>query len=375
MIFTKEIDTDRPIPVYNNQVITYYDELPGNAVKSIITVGAKTFTLYPDQFSNFYFNFREVFMAVIQTDYLVDSLDLSSAWLHTLQPGYLEQLVNIEIQDDLDNVEDVNITYKLWRAALQLEEYRASKHIKNTDFVFVLAPSNVFTYIEGMPLDISIYSSAVRQVFIRRKNGGFAQDQPVLEPMTLQKGINRLVISRGDQDITFAGILGVFDGENQVTIIEDDGEGEYVRAEFTIIKKPCKKGPYIKWLNPYAGWSYYQFDGALAERSARSTGFINRDFEGLPNTVDQRSELGKESQESLSVVAYGIDQSELENLASLIDSPKVYRFIGTQGAQVSTDDWISESIGSAKVDIDHTNFQKHTMEFRLDKNPRNTIKI
>lgn len=375
MTFSISIDTDRPLPAYNNQVIKFTDDLAGAAVKATITVGSNIFVVFPDSFANFYFNFREVFKVLVQTDYLQDQLDITSGWIHNSQPGYVEQLVNIEIEDDATNTENQDITYKIWRAALQLEEYRAGNYIKSSDFIYILSPSSVVTYFDGLPLDISIYSDGERDVFLRRKDGGFVEDSPILEPLSLVKGINRITISTGSSDLLIAGIAAIYDGENVIEVIENDGEADYVRGEFTVIKKPSKCGPYLKWLNSYGGWSYYQFDGANTNRAGKSSGFINRDFDGLPNTDDQLSELGRDSQEEMNLVAYGISQSELPVIASLIDSPKVYRFIGTEGETVSLDDWISESIGNGKVQIDSSIRDRHIVEMDLEKNPRNTIRI
>ena len=122
---------------------------------------------------------------------------------------------------------------------------------------------------------------------------------------------------------------------------------------------------YFKWLNKYGGYSYWLFENTWSlDRSSKYTGELDRDTANLDEMFARTAQLGKESQDTIKVVAEHLNEEERGIVEGLVDSPKIYLFKGRPFSRSSARDWIEVTLKNTNVRL--KNARQPLVNFAFD---------
>jgi len=351
IIFTHPIQQDRLRMAFNNDVIRFYSTSALVPKSCTISNGNNAMpfavTLYPDPENRFFFNFRPYVSALINTRNFEDALQTEldpanpDSFVYNASEGMLLQMnvtITITFTDDSADAATHTLT---WLAGVQ----QLTNHVPlSTTNTYVLAPFKKGTanryylkYWQGYPFDASIYSF-IKPFSVLNETNLLSQ---VFNPLGL---VFRMVFSNGDDDETLEDVLPLVEGYNtlrlmaQTTATEDD---KFISLE----KVPYKCGVYLKWLNAMGGYSYWLFEDTYSiDRSTKQLGELDRDNANPEHTFARTTQVGKESQDTLKIVAELLTEDERSIVEGLLDSPKIYLFTGKPFAQNDYRNWVEVSL-------------------------------
>ena len=124
-------------------------------------------------------------------------------------------------------------------------------------------------------------------------------------------------------------------------------------------------GQFIKWINSQGQWSYWLFNCIhKRERKAKDLGDFNNDFFDVSETTDQFINIGKESQDNLTLIAERVDEHQQKVMRELIESPKVYYFAGLRYSLSAQNRWISCKMTSNKIAV--VDYKAKLFNYKLD---------
>jgi hypothetical protein len=160
-----------------------------------------------------------------------------------------------------------------------------------------------------------------------------------------------MVFSNGDDDETLEDILPLAEGYNTLRVMQLDTEADTDKF-ISLHKVPYKQGVYLKWLNALGGYSYWLFEDTYSiDRSTKQLGELDRDNDNLEDTFGRSIQIGKESQDSLKIIAELLTEDERRIVEGILDSPKIYLFTGKPFAQNGYRDWIEVSLKTTSARI------------------------
>lgn len=370
-----DFDPERLRMAYNNDVIRFGKSVPHHtALYSDINIGGVLVRLYPDPKGNFYFNFKPYAMALINTrdfeDTLVPGIEGGNAatFVYDFANGtVLSCEVSISMMTEEDGI--VESTYPLcWLAgAEQLDDNRIFLKTRS----YVLSPGQkhdrnrwYLKYWEGYPFDIPFYLHSKKLKLTNNSNG-------LAEEFTFDSLAARLVVSDGRTNTSIEDLLPLMSGYNDLHLDFDgeDGRDSYISLE----KIPSACGVYFKWLNRYGGYSYWLFENTYSvDRSSRSMGELDRDNENLEDTFARTSQIGRESRDTIRVVAELLTQDEVRLLEGILDSPKIYMFTGRPFSRNSYRDWIEVALKTGNARIKNPKQPQTNFTFDLELPERYT---
>ena len=352
--FVQPLEPERLRTAFNNDVVRFYTDLSAEPNHADVTLGTgPTIRLYPAPDGRFYFNFKPYVTTLINTSNFEDTLqteltvnDVTSFALPA--PGIALQLeVTINITAAYDVTDSATLTLNWLAATQQLGSYRALA----VEDVHVLTPhrtdaanGHYLKYWVGYPFDISFYSTP-GTLGITNQTNLLSQNIPLAE------GGTRLFFGDGRTDETLEDLLPLNDGFNTLQLLRT-GDADIKTQFITIEKEANCSGVYLKWFNAQGGYSYWLFaDTYSIDRSAKSLGELDRDFENLPDTFGRTTQTGRQSQDTVKIVAELLTPAQRDIVQNILESPKVYLFTGQPYSRSSYRDWIEVSVKTSAARI------------------------
>lgn len=345
VIFIKDISTTDNLMAFNNNVVTFYSNTTSKVVlNAVVTINTNDVVLYPSPTGNFYFNFKEYITSLINTNNFTDTVEpelssLDDTTLTYVGVGDFTDVITFRIYFTDETSETATRNLNFINGVEQLTSYK--KNESQTGSQIILSPlipqTNNHYYVkywEGFPFDVS---------FLDRD---YPDEDPNLEldnltnllsyPFLQKSTITRLFFCDGSTDETITDFLPMALGINEI---------QWLDKYLIVDKQDVCSGVYLKWLNQYGGWSYWNFGNIYRQnQTTRSKGEINTDFWNLSDTFSQTSEIGKDGGERITINSDNINENELSVLKSLLTSPKVYLFTGEPFSRASVNDWVEVKI-------------------------------
>lgn len=375
--FSKDIATDKLLLAYVNNVVEFSSDNILAKTKATITIGTSIKTLFPSPTGNFYLNFKDWITSLINVDNFADDLQadiVGDGYIYdwTIK-AYLNQTITFTIFFSDESFETDTRDVKWLSAYLQLEDFKIKYPIGNGLLnPVVLYPrkldANQISYVKywnGYPFDVSVYCQLESDLTILNQTN-------LLDLTFLSVNIiNRIVFSDGDTDTTIENALPLLDGFNTLKLTSNTLD-YYLLVEK--ISDSCS-GHYVKWVNELGGWSYWLFDKGNRNRKTKDLGELNNDFNNLEDTISPAIQIGKTSNDIITVTSDIINEDEKTLLESIIDSPKIYLFTGQPYAKANYNDWIEVSLNTTDFRIVNAKESLSKINFVFELPQRNTRKL
>jgi len=344
IVFTQDLSEQNILYSFNNNVIKY--SVTGFTVDvaySEIQIGTSpVIRIYPNPDGYFYFNFKDYINSLIYSKNFIDDLDIDMAtnefydWTSRI---LLTDSINIKAVNKKDNDQSITINPTFLSAYNQLTDYRKLVNF-NKDNFYILSPffdiadkKTTLKFWRGYPFDFSIYKGLVDEIDI---NGNVYE---------LDNLVSRFAITDGATNGSLDSILNI--GHNELQILDNSIHNLIHTLELELIDFKC--GNYFKWINRYGGWNYYLFSDSNIDRSTKELGEINNDFDNLENTTSKTLQMGKTSFDKITVDTETLTKEESLIIEDLIDSPKIYYFVGEPNAVNNFDDWVEVSLATSNA--------------------------
>lgn len=343
IVFTPAADAGRLYMAYNNHVMRFYSDTGTEISHCDITDGAQlNLRLYPDPNNRFYINLKPYVSALINSRSFNDTTNAElntatpEAFVYGFSNGTLLQLAltfTITFANSTTETATHNFT---WLAGV---EQVNDHHTFSKSGLYVLSPfrrlsanSYYLRYWQGYPFDMPLYATTQQVTLYNETN-------LLSATFGLANACSRLYFSDGRTDESLEDILPLIDGYNKLRLIQGttpSGNDKNILLE----KVPYKSGVYLKWLNKYGGYSYWLFEDTYSiDRSTKHLGEIGRDYDNLEDTGTRTWQMGKQSQDSIKIIAELLGEDQQRIVEGLLDSPKVYLFTGQPYSRSSLKDW------------------------------------
>jgi hypothetical protein len=375
--FTKDIATDKLLLAYVNNVVEFSSDNVLSKTKATISIGASIKTLFPSPIGTFYLNFKDWITSLINVDNFTDDLQadiIGSGYIYDwTSKAYLNNIITFTIFFSDESFETTTRDVKWLSAYLQLEDFKLKYPIGNSLLnPVVLSPrkldANQTSYVkywDGYPFDFTVYCANGSNLTIL--------NQTNLLDLTFTNvdTINRIVISDGDTSTTIEGDLPLMNGFNRLKLTSSSLD------YFLLLEKindSCE-GHYVKWINDSGGWSYWLFANGNRNRKAKDLGELNNDFSNLAGTISPTIQIGKASNDTITVTSDIINEDEKTLLESIIDSPKIYLFTGQPYSKANFNDWMELSLNTTDFRIVNAKEKLSKMNFVFELPQRNTRKL
>jgi hypothetical protein len=360
--FIQPIQENKLRMAFNNDVIRFKSDsvlVPAFAVITGLTGIAPR--LYPAPDGTFFINLMPYVSSLINTRSFNDTLqpDINgsnpNSFIYAFSDGtILQASVKFSITFADGTIESVTQSLTWLAAVQQIESYVLLDKTKT----YALAPlkigtadRNMIKYWQGYPFDIPFYSPGTS---ITIKNETNLLDATFTTPTPAF----RLVLSNGDDDETLENILPLADGFNKLKI-------DSRQCEFVINKVPYKCGMYLKWINPMGGYSYWLFEETHSiDRSSKQLGELDRDINGLEYAFNRAAQIGKDSQDTIRIVAELLTDNERRTVETILDSPKIYLFTGQPYSRNDFRNWVEVTLKTTSARI--KNAKRPITNFALD---------
>lgn len=366
IIFKSDINDSFLRFVINKSVLEFYTDSPFDALRATLTFSSSDQPKFvfksPD--NSFYYDLTEWFTELASIDGYTDTLntdiEASGSFYDWTQRTCLKG--NLEIKIEFSNSNTVEITNKeltFINGVIQLEDFKKRFPLQlPKENLIVLNPltvsSNYTTYAkywDGYPMDFCVYSEGSFVISNAQNNQTISH--------TPSGSVTRCFVSDGITDIGINEVLNLIYGTNRLSISKENG------ATFEILlnkNEGCRDdGHYVKWINSLGGYSYWLFERGQRDRTSKDEGDVNNDFYNAEDTISQTLQLGKTSNDTISVVALGVDEIENNLLSDLFDSPAVFLFIGERFDSNKANDWMGVKIKGTSTRI--KNYKKDNVNF------------
>ncbi|KGO88086.1 hypothetical protein Q765_03260 [Flavobacterium rivuli WB 3.3-2 = DSM 21788] len=377
--FVENIQESRLRMAYNNDVLRFFST-NNIAPKSceVRAVDAFTAVLYPDPGGAFYFNFKSFVTALINNSNFADTMEMSglirddpNSYIYPAPDMSLQLNVTFEITFVDNTVENVTFFLTYIAGVSQSGDYKTL----STEQSYVLTPFKTDTldrfylkYWQGYPFDIPFYSAA-EEITLRNDTNLLSQQ------FDLNDSTFRLILSDGDDDETLENLLPLIDGFNSIRII--DQYEDTVNDKFILLEKmPYKCGVYIKWINAMGGYNYWLFENTAAiDRTTRAIGEIENDFGNYFDTNNRVLQIGKDSQDTVKVIAETLTENETLIVSGITDSPKIYMFTGAPFSRNVYRDWVEITLKSTNMRIKNYKEKLNNVAFDFELPQRYTQRL
>lgn len=377
IVFTTPIDATRLHMAYNNHIVRFYGNA-GEPMYCDITGLNLSIRLYPNPAGQFFCNFKSYISALINrrgfadnTDPIIDSSEPSSFIYNFTQGTFLQMALTFKITY-ADSPPDYAGHVVSWLAGVEQIGSSMPLAVHNR---YVLSPfrklsgnSYFLKYWQGYPFDMQVYTSGITLRLYNETNLLSAQFS------VLGYG-DRIFFSDGRTDETLEDLLPLVEGFNKLRLMSSPS-GSVTDKYILLEKVPYKCGVYLKWLNKYGGYSYWLFENAYTlDRSTKYTGEIDRDTVNLDDAYTRTVQLGKESQDTMRIIADLLTEDERGIVEGILDSPKIYLFTGQPYARSSRKDWIEVSLKTTGARLKNAKQPLTNFTFDLELPQRYTQKL
>lgn len=391
--FVTDIDKDKLRMAYNNDILRFYSDAstPAQYADIILTEEGSilpetlqpfeyfSLRLYPNPKGQFYLNLQPYVAATLNTNNFEDSLQPSieaaspDSFTYDYSNGTaLSGILRIKITH-VGGSATTNSWALTWLAGAQQHgEY--SPYAKNT--FLLLSPSRKdnasewpIKYWQGYPFDFSFYLpysrlSLRRSIPLKNETNGLSQN------FTQEGSVNRLVFSDGRTDETLETVLPLAEGVNKLKFGFTQPKWAYVE------KVPYKCGVYLKWLNALGGYTYWLFEDTYAiDRSTKSLGEMDNDSNNIEYGFGRSISLGKQSQDTLKIIAELLSEDDRRIVEGILDSPKIYLFTGQPFARNSARDWVEVTLKTSNARLRNPKQSLINFAFEIELPERYTVRL
>jgi hypothetical protein len=377
---------------YNNDVYRFKSNSPlapkycdvqlgGNEASNIPNVNIR---LYSDPDNNFFLNLKPYITALINStnfqDTLNPNIDASNPatflYDQTVK-NYIQKgtLFTITLADDT-----VDSSYKILDYIAGVVQLGNSPDFNKNSLYALSAfkPGTTNTYYlkywQGYPFDVSLHYIYTNKLKIKNLTTLFE------EQFISQTGhIQRLFFSDGRTDETLEDLLPMQEGFNQLQltqspilvnstpVFESAADRRNNTIYITLEKVPYTCGVYLKWFNAMGGYSYWLFEDTYSiDRSTKQLGELDYDNTNVENTNTRTLQIGKESQDTLKIIAELLTPDERSIVEGLLDSPKIYLFTGKPFSRNSSRDWVEVTLKTTSARIKNPRQQLTNFSFDLE---------
>lgn len=389
ILFEKNLSLTDLLFSYNNNTVTFKSNSVLTVSKATVSFNGLVFTLFPDPANKFYFNFKYSISTLLNgTNNFSDqtNLDIVTPIANAFKNRVLNdggdfesfdclvaQIKSLGVDPIIDYTDyiykDLSVEYKIFFTNNDQDtntQYYAflSAYVNTQDYkkLYPNYPYNLYTskimlkpisylkYWNSYPFDFTWYDGTQSNLdFI--VNG-------VTEIYMNDKRINRVVISDGETNY--------FNLQNGYNTINDF----YIEQ----ISDACD-GHYLKWINAFGGWNYWLFYKGNDTLTTKDLGTIYNDYEDVVDTISPYVAIGKTSENNITVQQELITQNEMLILNDLLESPKVYLFIGLQNEVVQANDWLEVTIKSGAFRVVNSREKMNSLRLTIELPANNTKTI
>lgn len=356
---------------YTNNIVEFSSDNPEDAFKCVISIGTNTFEITPNN-NTFYFNFKSIFKSLIQ-DFFEDAQDVA---LDNMDPTtYIKDLSQITTQVTINyavsfvdgSQENATRNVTLLQSTSNFIDRKLGE-IQALDSFAVLSrlrsgSNRTFdmVYFTGFPFDIQVYKQSPGNVQITNKTNLLNYT------FNLPYKVNRIFFSDGESDSTIQDLVPLVEGVNQLEFNTGDLTTIYLE------KRTVNCGVYLKWKNDFGGWSYWLFEQKhQIERDTRDLGYINNDYQNLDNNNFIKN-IGKASQDRWRIGSVNVEPRYRAYVQSILDSPKIYLFLGQEFSQDETTDWLAVKMVTDSIVVTPYKDRPMDINFVLELPERNTL--
>lgn len=349
IVFTTFQHEDTLRLAYNNDVVRFYSNSAGIVpLYCDVTALGLNVRLYPAPGNRFFFNFKPFVTALLNTrnfeDVVVTDLnaDDPESFIYESVGTFLRRNVTFKIRMS-NNTDETQSFVMYWFAGVE----QLGNHITfSRKGLYALSPfikgttnKHYIKYWQGYPFDISVYYFIDKTLRIKNLTN-------LMEAEFIgSEYIKRLFLSDGRTDETLDEVLPLVEGYNELKLMQNEEPNANEDKYITLEKVPYKCGVYFKWLNKYAGYSYWLFEDTYSiDRNSKQLGELDRDTFNREDTFSNAIQIGKESQDTIRVVAELLTAEERDIVEGIFDSPKIYMFTGQPFARNGVRDWVEVSL-------------------------------
>jgi hypothetical protein len=369
--FTQDLPAGKLLMAYNNNVVRLYSDIPKTALKCEITGMGLDVHLQPGPDGSFYFNFREYFGTLVNTQRFADVLatNLISAdpdtFTYDVSDGcYLAGEITFKVTflDSTDESTTRNVA--MLAGVFQLEDYKRNQ-IPDTSTFAVLSPvadrsNNTVNlkYWEGYPFELSFFSAQTDPVTLKNTTTGEQYD------FAPKGAVTALVLSDGRTDVTLEDFLPMITGHNSLSIFIGEADQN---INLNIEKADSDCGVYIKWLNKFGRFNYWLLNHRSSrDRVTKYGEEVYNDFENLEHTTSPTLQMGKTSGDTLKCNSKKLTEDENVVFSGLFDSPKVYLFTGERFSQSDLEDWVEVTLKNTSFKVEDSGRRAYNYNVDLE---------
>lgn len=356
IVFTENINGI--LNAYNNNVVRFKSDSEVIVVNADITINGYSFQITPFE-GEFYFNFKTIIQKLINSSCFVDACPyapVADLWADVNAGLNVSVEYKINFIDLSSETEIVN--YNFVKGVNQVTE-KALYNNRGESFPLHLVRDNIvhLTYFKGYPFTFSLFGENITFLMKTRLSEPefLAAYLPALNfpeysfTSEVPKGVHRYILS---------------DGLSQLNRIDDKYHlisfGDYLIK----LKVEEKCGTYLKWHNQYGGWDYWMFEkNAVNSVKDKSRGSVYSDFDNLPDANPFKS-MGKTVDKTVKLFANGVYDYEIDRVLGVLNSPKVYLYIGKEGDQHNQDNWIEVEVKGKSTSARTLN-HRHTISLNV----------
>lgn len=425
IVFTKDINAQKLRMAYNNDVIRFNSNIATPANFCDVTIAPATMVrLYPDPQGMFFFNFKPYASALINTnnfeDTLVPSITAGSSrsFIYSATNSvFMQRKVTLAITLTDKNTDTATYTLS-WLAGVQ--QWNNEPGYTVNDLLLLSPPDtaaadNYFIkYWQGYPFDISVFTT---ETSVKLHN----QTNLLSQQFAVTGYGDRIVFSDGRTDETLEDILPLAEGFNKLRLVHkkpkfgtpvlDIGITPWIGRDSAVIgnintlsttattnttlaanvggsatldtsvfsllvevskyitlqKVPYQCGVYLKWLNALGGYSYWLFENTYSiDRSTKQLGELDNNNANLEDTFGRTLQIGKESQDTIKIVAEMLTPPERNVVEGILDSPKIYLFTGKPFSKNTNRDWVEVTLKTTSARLKNPRQPLTTFGFDIE---------
>jgi hypothetical protein len=373
LTFSTNLSETILLNAYVNNIVEFSSNNPSEAFKCVISIEGNTFEITPNQ-NEFYFNFKSIFKSLIQ-DFFEDAVEVA---LDSQDPTtFIKDLSQITREITIDyavsfvdgSQENTQRTVTLLQSTSNFVDRKKQEILVLDTFAVLsrLEPASnrtfVMTYFAGYPFDVQVYKKTPGNVVVTNKTN------LIDYTFALPYKVNRIFFGDAETDSTIEDVLPLIEGQNQLEFDTGDLTTIYLQ------KKSGLCGVYLKWKNDFGGWSYWLFEQKYQiERETDDLGYINNDYQNLDNNNFIKN-IGKRSQDTWRIGSVNVDSRYRNFILSILDSPKVYLFLGKEFSRDETTDWLAVKLATDSLIVTPYKDRPMDINFALELPERNTLTL
>lgn len=329
--FTKALSQTKLLQAFNNNILRFHSDVVGTPTKATLTGFGFVSVLYPHPNGSFFFNFKDYISAEInQTNFAGDFSAPGPTFQKGVDAGlFMADNLEIKIHFQETVLTDDMITIPL-NFILGVEQItdRFTEQFQNNNSMNILSPlsDNGISYLKfwrGYPFDFSTFlgfNFALGTQFVLPVAGTNVtiQNTNRINAIYLSDGVNYLIPST-QQYLNFGNVV----------VEQIDGD--------------C--GIYVKFRNKYGRWNYWLFEnGHYNTRSSKSLGELNNNYNDVEDSISPVVQIGRVGDSNIKVIGQRLRDKDKLILEEIIDSPKIYYFIGQPNTIPTQKDWLEVSL-------------------------------